>query len=664
MSYNVGTGFSLPFPNSFLLPETMAYYNRCYSPKPNIILVSAINILISTLQKTNIWDIIDAFHIYSQNNVDNVALNLKGDYLTLTPTVDPAPFFLSNYGITGNGSTFSYALGDAYNLPNYSRDSASMFVWSLNSVPSTSSIDIGASSTSDGVLSRASIRTLDGRGISASIYANSDTALTLSTTTPYGFTGWSRTSSTDVIGFKSGNVFNFTQPSTDLPLNYISILRLSNGLSSFSSNSLALSIVGGGLTQPQISILYNACLDFLIDIGVINPDIPPEPEALTPGWWTKSTMDLVKAANGSNFRVYQQALPPRTNSITNNTYLYFPLSDTDSQQVDAFQPAYSSQNYIRNHHHIWQMRSVVPPNSTYNDRPSLQPPGQINGVTANLVKGSPPLQCWVQYGNFDKADAATQAQIRFTLGYPAHNPGYETDPLLMGYMDVANNAGIPDSDVWTWQYAYANLDTFWTQTYTSRARTQKFYVVQNKIILPDSRLCDSGPMATGVVLDAEAQDGRSPQRQLALLQNLAAICQYKGYEFTVYTNPLNGTGARNTGFTIDSLPQIVQTPNLYLTVVAWPANIEKDITQSLNNQLDLLKGPNGSQPIDYSKLIMELAIGPQNAFFNAAQCAIVRSYVQRGMKGVLVWRDYGSPGGSITRYYNQVLANVLGLPNT
>jgi hypothetical protein len=258
-----------------------------------------------------------------------------------------------------------------------------------------------------------------------------------------------------------------------------------------------------------------------------------------------------------------------------------------------------------------------------------------------------------------------EVTVRFTLGYPAHvsNPTY----LTMGYLDAANAAGIPDSDVYTWQYAYTNRNTVFSNYYQSKSLSEKTYSCSDKVILPDSRLYDAKTPG-GVILDAEAQDGRTPAQLLSQLQNLANLCAnnpYRPAEFLVWGNPFNGGGAKNTGFDITNLYLLHQTPNLILSPVAWQSNIEKDLTKSLKNQFDLLKGPNGDQPINYRKLVMTCSMSTKDGkYFSPAEITTIKSYLALGMLGISCWLDYAQAGGPLSTPYNQELANILGLPTT
>ena len=431
-------------------------------------------------------------------------------------------------------------------------------------------------------------------------------------------------------------------------------------------------------------------MGYLTACGTIDNNFPIDAPQF-PAYFSYNSIVQVRAVNGPNFRVYQQIPPPIVNNQSNTInnpptspgYAYYPETDAATQLVASLQPNITSENTIGGHHWIWQMRMIA--SAPYNTRPNNLAPDYLTGTTQSytLVRTDPSnpnstLQCRMQYTSLAKANAATEALLRYTLGFPAHSGS--TNPMKLGYLDVANNAGIPDSSVMFFQDAYNNVDTVFP-TYLSGVLGGPYFVGTDQIILSSARLIDSN-IAKGVVLDSEAQDGRSSSDLLQQLQLYAALCATVGLEFVAYPNAWNGAGGQNTGYsngtTSDILYTLNNTPNLKLCLVAWKGNAEQDITQSLNNQLALItKGPTGNQnnPINYANIIMTVGIGfptyvQKNTTFNnpgqftAAECAIINSYMARGMAGMMVWRDYGTAGGPLSNSYNQVLAAVLGLPTS
>ena len=622
--------------------------------------ITYINDLITALKAAGVWQVLDALYLLNQPNFGAIPYNLVQSSFTLT-IPQGSLGFSPGYGLQGDGATiYANTNCNLATSPKYYRsNNASMFMWCLTDT-SSSAYDMAATSNSNTYIG--AIRAKN--GINANIFANSGSTL-VPVQTGVGFTAWSRIDASNIIGYKSGNDYAYVSSQTGVPNSQLCLLRFGPLGATYSSNQLALAGFGGALTVDQLDAAYIAFLNYLIQCGTIVNDDPPTPEILLPGCFTPTTVNAVKTINGANFRVYQQAPPPTSNAITESTYVYFPVTDSASLQVDSFQSGISTQNTIRCQHWLWQMRAmaVSPP---YNNRPNLTPPGMVgttyySSISRNdpAVPTSPVLACRLQYTTIEKANAATECMLRYSLGYADHTGS--SDPLLMGYLDVANAAGIPDSAVSSWQNANTNKNTFFPTVYSSKLGT--YYVCQDYIVLPDSKL-STAPMGAGIVLDAEAQDGRTPDQLLAQIQMLASICAYKGKEFQVYPNALNQAGAINTGFSIDNIYKIAQTPNVDLCIVAYKENVFKNIQKSIDAQLALIKGPLGDQPIPWSSLIMTCGIGASTATLTTSECVTIRSYLTNGMKGVNIWRNYGQAGGVLSRAYNQALATILGLPTS
>ena len=695
MGLYTGTSLQQGLPQGILQPETVTWYSRC-AVKPPYNYVTYTDNLISELKSSGVWQQLEALYLLNQNDYGTTPYNLIQPQFDLYIPYGVSGF-LPNVGFQGNGTNVK--LNTNCNLftdtTKYTLSSASMFMWSLSQNYSSTTYDMGCQSNNP--LTRAAICCHNKNTFS--FYANSTYAvnMTVGAASQGGFFAWSRNNDfNNVIGYNSGGAVSF--PSTAVGVPYVNQLTMFNlnvnqpyVQEGFSSIQCPLFGFGGGLTQAQLDSLYGACLAYLSACGTINNDYPIDAPTF-PAYFSPNSITQVRTINGPDFRVYQNIPPPvvdnQTNQInnppTNPGYAYYPESDSGTQVVASLQPSVTSETTIGGHHWIWQMRALA--SAPYNTRPNNLAPDYLAGTTTSYtlvrndptVSGSPMLQCRMQYSSLETANAATETLLRYTLGFPAHSDS--TDPMQYGYLDVANNAGIPDSSVMFFQDAYDNRNTVFP-TYLTGVLGGPYYVGIDQIILSSARLIDSN-VATGVILDSEAQDGRSSSDLLQQLQLYAALCASVGLEFVAYPNAWNGSGAQNTGYSYgtvsDILLELNNTPNLKLCLVAWKGNAEQNITQSLDNQLALItKGPSGTEnnPINYANILMTVGIGfptyehknitfKNPGQFTPSECAIINNYMQRGMAGMVVWRDYGSAGGPLTSSYNQVLAAVLGLPTS
>ena len=656
MSYQIGTAIQ-PTPIYSIQPELLIYLRRC-GGNPSITWMNALNTLIVDLKAAGIWQKLDAFYpLNSESGLPAIKNLIKQKY-DGSSTPENQAAHIPGYGIQGDGSTVfvntnCFLAQVESQGGNYKAGSASMFVWSLSDFSSATSIEIGAQASSS--QGRAAIRVKS--GAYGYVWPNTISSLQIPVSTGLGFIGYSRVDSQNVYTCKNDSVVLNTGITED-PLPTFSPVFLFNlGYSSvgMSPDQLALAMFGGGLTSSECNTLYQICLQYLVTCGTVTGDIIPEPENPLPACFTPTTIDQVKAINGTNFRVYQQAPPPASNSTNENTYVYFPVSDAATQQIDKV--VSSTATKVSGHHWFWHMRSAFscdPNQPLRNNRPNPLPPGPSNLILRRLG-----YDCRARYSSLTKANAATEAMIRFSLGYQPHTGS--TNPMLKGYLDIANEAGYADSDVYLWTDANTNKDTLFPDLFKSQLGT--YYVSMDKIILPAARISDS-TRGTGIVLDAEAQDNRSPADLLAQVQLYAQLCAYSNKEFLVYANPLDNAGARWTGFSVDNLYLMNQTPNLFLCTLVYKSDPDP-LALQLSKQEALLKGPLGDQTIQWNKIIMSVGIGPGSPVFNSSQCATIRDYIlSKGMLGLMVWRLYGTPGGSLSRYYNQVLASILGLPTS
>ena len=478
--------------NSGLNLELNIYLNRC-TQQPSLDEVISLNTFITSLKSVGIWSLLDALYVFNINEYGSIGYNLIQPRFDCTIHTENQAGFNPGYGIQGDGNSIwidtNCNLKTSSNL-HFTSTNASMFMWSLTDNPGTS-LDIGASdgSTNTGIVA-------DNSG--NSIYYANYSATPLNQAYANGFTSWSRTSSDlylyQPLGSGSATVSGGIQ--AYIPNSNVAILRSGTSGNSYSTNKIAICGFGGFLSLSKLASLNSICKTYLISSGTINnnPAPPSGPRSVLPGYFTNNTIVTVKSVNGSNFRVYQQNPPPTSDALTNTSYGFYPVTDAATQAVDQLQPSITSSS-IRGHHWIWHYRSYETLTNTgyvFNDRTNLIPPGRYNGVAIpsfTVTAGHGTLPCRARYTTIAKSIAAVEVSIRYSLGYPAHvsNPTY----LTMGYLDAANAAGIPDTDVYTWQYAYANRSTIFSNFYQSRSLNEKTYSCTDKIILPDSRLYDA-----------------------------------------------------------------------------------------------------------------------------------------------------------------------------
>lgn len=644
---------------SSIQPELQLYLNLV-SISPTSSAINNMNQLITNLKSSGVWQKLDALYLFNQANSGSIGYNLvsPGTY-NLTFTGLNSNTFINNVGIQGDGISFYADTGcNLATSPNlkYTSNSCSMFIFTGNNDINEATFTISCANTISGTTVESAIRPHSGG--SAYYYPNVPTGspVGISVTSSVGFSAWTA-NGTSVTCYKDNSPTISSYTSSNVPNGHLLLFRNSITGTQYSRDILNICGWGGSLTSNQMISLYTSIYSYAVASGIVIVEAPPSSTPILPGYFTANTIAAVTANTnmGSGFRVYQQAAPPTSNTIDNTTYAFFPVSDCSTQQVDSCQSGVTSETTIRNHHWFWQMRSIV--SSPYNTKPNILPPGS-NSTSHNVVlTTSVPPRNGVQYSTVTKADAATECMIRYSLGYA--NTVLGSNSLTRGYLDVATAAGFNANDVVTWNYAYNNQSALFSSSGTYAG--QVWNTCLDKIILPNSRIYDA-PMGRGIVLDSEAQDGRSPSQLLAQLQTLAAICAYRGFEFLVYPNSLNQAGAIWTGYSANNLYQICSTPNVKLCITAYKGNIYNNIDTSISNQLSLLTGPSGNVAINYSNLLITCGMGSGSDSLTTSDASIINGYLKRGMLGAMIWRNFGQPGGALSTSYNQALATILGLP--
>ncbi len=143
-----------------------------------------------------------------------------------------------------------------------------------------------------------------------------------------------------------------------------------------------------------------------------------------------------------------------------------------------------------------------------------------------------------------------------------------------------------------------------------------------------------------IVLDYECKDGRDPENTVAFLGRLAAWCAgARGGPFLLGMIPGALTNVRQiqSGLTIDTLWRVHQLcfDIIYLQIVGSATLSSK---RQLEDQLALLRGPAGDQPVDYTRLAVQFAMGPNNSGTSVQQAIDAWKFIS----GVPGFRSDGS----------------------
>ena len=139
----------------------------------------------------------------------------------------------------------------------------------------------------------------------------------------------------------------------------------------------------------------------------------------------------------------------------------------------------------------------------------------------------------------EKADAATKAEVAYSMCLPSH------DAAGSGYMDIANSAGIPDQHIIPYATLSRSPEVYFTKA--PRNGNKHFKVILDIVWLPIARLCDAvtETMRTGFLLDYEVSDDRNTEQATTALLAIAKMIHLHGYRVIQYNDPLDGIAPKS-----------------------------------------------------------------------------------------------------------------------
>jgi hypothetical protein len=473
-----------------------------------------------------------------------------------------------------------------------------------------------------------------------------------------GLSIWSRQDPDIVNIYRSGVPVETEITSTNLPNDSVYLFGNPNIAGSYTDATASVCSFGSGLTVEEMETYRTIVTTALIDIGSIDDDDPDLGEqAFSSGCFTSADTAEALANFPSGFKIITQARAPTTNAETEATYLFFPMTDAATQQATRF--ALTGDDY-NNWHFQWMMRKQLPP-TAFNDRANVLSPS---------IRNSLGFLCWLLYSDYSLAIGAVEVVARWTLGFPQFvndTPDYvgdadSTNVDIMGWGDAAIFWGFDLANIISWDDATAQADTFFPDYYESRAGNGKWYTCTDCIVLPQARLID-GVNPQGIVLDAEAQDDRSPALFKVQVDRLAALCNTQGMKLQLYCNPLTNPGAIRTGFSVSNLWHFHNIPNVYLCVVVWKQFSTTNLDTQVQGQLDLIRAGGA---IDYGKIFLVPAMGILGKWqMSLSEADAVHNLMAgngnpaNAFAGMHIWRAFGIVGGAFSRTYNQILAHLL-----
>lgn len=315
--------------------------------------------------------------------------------------------------------------------------------------------------------------------------------------------------------------------------------------------------------------------------------------------------DCFSAADNARlrFEAYQQAPPPRDGV----RYPHYPLSAAVSGQLGRLA---SAPKGIQTWYYHWANRAATP---------------LVGAGGRQIVRKLNIEPSWTgnrrhrsAFSSIDRANACTLAQAASLLGQDARARRYARDAGIT----LVNETALPDAAP------------------PSPADT---------CVLASGRL---PPRASGIMLDYEVQDGRTPSMTEAFLAAYAKLVHAAGKQVMLLVNPLDSQGQqRFTGVTAENAHRIVALFER-TTLVLWSGNAQKSLPASYAAQMSIVKA---GGPVDTRRLLVDFEL----AGTTLDDARFVREAIIRdGLAGVMFWRNYAVQGGSCAAPVNQRIAAI------
>lgn len=345
-------------------------------------------------------------------------------------------------------------------------------------------------------------------------------------------------------------------------------------------------------------------------------------------YFTKASNDPLPSLG---IRVFQQAPPPASDSV-DETYSYWPVTDVSTSQNFSTSTWTGGNKWS----FLWANRRNY--DDAWNKKPNPFPAPTIKTGTQ---------ECRATFTTIDRANAATQCQIRYMLGRSAAD--YQAPWIAVG--GVAGDF-ITDAQM------RANPGNYCTTDFQNGTVTYK--VTVDRVYLPAPRFVDGThpELQLGVVLDYEVQDSRTPANTLAFLQALAADLHADGRQLYIYTNPLNAPTEKYTGLDNTNLPAVLAAVD-FLSIFAWSKSVEGSVAASYAAQIALL-GALSAAAWDKLVITFELGTSPGTTLADAQW---VRSKMREAgtthPNKVMFWRNYAVQGAAATTLTNQKIAAIV-----
>lgn len=435
-----------------------------------------------------------------------------------------------------------------------------------------------------------------------------------------------------------------TSTSTTYPSTPMSILRVgsfdtsSRGTANIGISQLA--IYSTALTQTQMqSLLFG--------------DTPYNPDLITgPNYFTQSMINDVVPAGLTVFRV---AGMPANDSIPASAYAGYPVTAALSGNIAAANTSSATLTKF-----TWLFTAsrcdLCSTAGSFGTKP--------NGYSSPAIHLPSGLPTASSFTTYDKASMADLARVLYALNFPGHATG--TCPAgvtYCGYLDAANAAGIPDSDVYDYADVNADPTTYFVTSRTVGSTT--WMTTVDKIILTNARINLSGvPAVWGISCDCENDDMRPASLTTVNMLQFTAVAHAAGVKFATGSDDSLGVGQYagfcGIGATAPNcdeinLATIVDGVDAFFLGASGHAGMTFD--QAIVARIAQLGTGYTAGHVAFS---FPLGVWPGGTTIDNAT-STHSAIVTNGFGAIAITPSYGTQGGQQCRYTNLKIAILLGL---
>lgn len=277
-----------------------------------------------------------------------------------------------------------------------------------------------------------------------------------------------------------------------------------------------------------------------------------------------------------------------------------------------------------------------------------------NPVRDNLgmIRNSNGHECRTRFSSIPRAMASVEARIAHHLGYP--ESAVDAIVARAGFNPAGDRLHLEDI---LRQGRVDEVFNVATDSKGSRTRGQDDVVYActiDKVILPNWRLRDAkGSGRRRIALDYESHDGRTGEAAIAHLRRIKELCAASpmgSVPLHVVSGTLANPRQKESGLTPESMPSIHGIVDVwYLAVTRNESARNQSARDQIESQLRLLRGPDGSRPVDFSKLAIFFQFGTRPATTIEDAKEVHDTIVSRKMFGIGCWDNGAKWGGGKER---------------